>query len=147
MLFCRTEVRELQIHNKGLFLLEPVNKGKIIGILAKDCGIMTESEYQREQANDNRIIIMTAVRWAGSYFLYGDSMWNEDFINHSENPSMLYHCGICLATRDLMPGDELTVNYKFFLAENDFYAFLIVKRVKRWMAFQAEMHLFSLQEN
>lgn len=131
MLFYMTQVKNSGIHKKGLFLLEPVKKGEIIGILTKDCGIMTESDYQREQAKGNKVIIMTAVRLAGRYFLYGDSIGNEEYINHSENPSMLYHCGICTAIRDLSPGDELTVNYRFFLAENDVHAFFDCKTGKK----------------
>jgi len=123
-MFYKTEVRNSGIHNKGLFILEPVKKGEIIGIMTVNCGIMTESEYQEEQEKGNEIIIMTGVRWAGKYFLYGNSICNEDYINHSEDPNMLYHCGICVALRDLYPGDELTINYKFLLAENDVYSFI-----------------------
>lgn len=84
---------------------------------------MTETEYQSEQAKDNKIISMTAVRLLGRNFVYGDSIENEEYINHSETPNLLYHCGVCLATRDIAPGEELTVNYKYFLAEHDVCAF------------------------
>jgi hypothetical protein len=66
---------------------------------------------------------MTAVRLLGRSFLYGDTIGNEEYINHSETPNLLYHCGICLATRNIAPGEELTLNYKYFLAEKDLYAF------------------------
>lgn len=36
---------------------------------------------------------------------------------------MLYHCGISLAARDIAASEELTVNYKYFLAEQDVCAF------------------------
>jgi SET domain-containing protein len=123
MIFFKTEVRESGTHGEGLFLLEPVKKGEIIGILTHGCGIMTEDEYQRQQAENNKIIIMTAVRWVGKYFLYGDAIGSEEFINHSSDPTMLYHCGVCFATRDLLPGDELTADYGYFLAEKDVFAF------------------------
>jgi SET domain-containing protein len=123
MIFFKTEVRESGTHGKGLFLLEPVKKGEIIGILTHGCGIMTEDEYQKQQAENNEIIIMTAVRWVGKYFLYGDVIGSEEFINHSSDPTMLYHCGVCFATRDLVQGDELTADYEYFLAEKDVFAF------------------------
>ena len=123
MIFFKTEVKDTGTYGRGLFLLEPVTKGQIIGILTMDCGVMTEDEYQSEQAANNEIIVMTAVRWIGRYFLYGDKIGSEEFINHSENPTMLYHCGICFATRDLIAGEELTADYKYFLAEKDVFAF------------------------
>ena len=36
---------------------------------------------------------------------------------------MLYHCGLFIAKQDIKPGDELTVNYQYFLAENGVYSF------------------------
>lgn len=123
MIFFKTEVKDTGTYGQGLFLLEHVKKGEIIGILTMDCGVMTEDEYQREQAVNNEIIVMTAVRWIGRYFLYGDKIGSEEYINHSKNPTMLYHCGICFATRDLFAGDELTADYKYFLAEKDVFAF------------------------
>jgi hypothetical protein len=122
MLYVKTEVRESEVHNLGLFLLEPVKKGTVI-LIANSNGIMTETEYQSEQAKDNMLISMTAVRLLGRHFIYGDSIGNEEYMNHSETPNMLYHCGICLAARDIAPGEELTVNYKYFLAEQDVFAF------------------------
>jgi len=122
MLYVKTEIRESRVHNLGLFLLEPVKKGTVI-LIANSSGIMTETDYQSEQAKDNKLISMTAVRLLGRHFIYGDSIGNEEYINHSETPNMLYHCGIFLAARDIDPGEELTVNYKYFLAEQDVCAF------------------------
>ena len=122
MLYVKTEVRESKLHNLGLYLMEPVKKGTVI-LIANSSGIITEIEYQSEQAKDNKLISMTAVRLLGRSFIYGDSIGNEEYINHSETPNMLYHCGICLAARDIAPGEELTVDYKYFLAEQDVYAF------------------------
>ncbi len=122
MLLVKTAVQESKLHNLGLYALEPVTKGQII-MLAECTGVMTETEYQAEQAKENKVIIMTAVRLLGKIFIYGDTIGNEEYINHSETPNLLYHCGICLATRDIAPGEELTLNYKYFLAEKDVYAF------------------------
>jgi hypothetical protein len=36
---------------------------------------------------------------------------------------MLYHCGIVFAKTDIAIGEELTVDYKYFLATNDVHAF------------------------
>jgi hypothetical protein len=66
---------------------------------------------------------MTAVRYVGKHYIYTDYIEDEDYMNHSENPTVLYHCGICFATKDLNLGDELTVNYRYYLAVNDVHRF------------------------
>ena len=123
IIFIKTEIKKT-ITGKGLFSLEFVKKGSLIANFAQDAkGIITEEEYQLEQKKGNQLIIMSAIRWVDKYFLYGDYIGSEEYINHSYEPSMLYHCGICIAARDMKPGDELTVNYQYFLAENDLSSF------------------------
>ena len=55
----------------------------------------------------------------------------EAFINHSTDPSLLYHCGISFARRNLEPGDELTIDYSLFLAEEDVEGFRDSAKVRR----------------
>jgi len=31
---------------------------------------------------------------------------------------MVYHCGLCFAARDLNAGEELTVDYRYFMSED-----------------------------
>lgn len=123
MLLIETEVKNSSISGRGLFSRQSVKKGEVVAILTHSCPTMSERQYQNEQEKGNEVIIMTAVRWVGDLFAYGDSIGPEEFINHSFDPSMLYHAGICFATRDIAPGDELTADYRFFLAENDVYRF------------------------
>ncbi|MBN2531384.1 MAG: SET domain-containing protein [Spirochaetales bacterium] len=125
MLYIKTEIRESLIPGagEGLFSLEPVKKGRIIANLALSSRVMTEEEYQEEQRKGNKSVIQTAVRWVGNYFLYTDTIGNADYINHSSPATLLYHCGICFAREDIKAGDELTVDYRYFLAENDVYSF------------------------
>ncbi len=40
-------------------------------------------------------------------------------MNHSEKPNLLYHCGILFALRNIRAGEELTVDYRYFLSPND----------------------------
>ncbi len=119
MLYVKTEIKNSDVNGKGLFLLENVKIGQIIALFAENSKYITEEEYQEEQRNNNEIIIMSGVRYVGKYFLYTEEIGNEEYINHSSNPTVLYHCGICFAKRDLKIGDELTVDYKYFLATND----------------------------
>ena len=125
MMFIKTEIQETVTGTgKGLFSLEFVKKGSLIANFYEGEGeIMTEKEYQLEQKKGNQLIIMSAIRWVDKYFFSSDSIGPEEYINHSYEPNMLYHCGICLAKHNIKPGDELTVNYQYFLAENDVDSF------------------------
>jgi SET domain-containing protein len=119
MLFYQAEVRESPVAGRGLFSKEPIPKGAVVGFLARQAPLMTEDEYQDAQHRGEQVIIMSAVRLAGKYFIYGSEISDEEYINHSSDPSLLYHCGIAFAKRDIAAGDELTVDYKYFLAQND----------------------------
>lgn len=121
MLLVKTEVRESRLHEKGLYSLQPIKKGTIVMIPSGS--LISEAEYQWEQAKDNKTVIMSAVRLLGRYFICADSIGNEEYLNHSSNPNLIYHCGIAIAARDIAACEELTVNYKYFLAEGDFCAF------------------------
>ena len=107
------------IAGRGLFASAPIKKRTVIAILCYMAPMMTVDDYQREQRNGNKLIEMTAIRWVGDHFLYGDEITETEFINHSFEPNMLYHLGICFALRDIVSGEELTVDYRHFLAEND----------------------------
>jgi hypothetical protein len=123
MLFYKVEVRPSPIAGRGLFSKEAISKGAIIGLLAHATPIMTEEEYQEAQRHGEQLIILSAVRLAGKYFIYGEQITDEEYINHSADPTMLYHCGIAFARKDVAVGDELTVDYKYFLARDDVGAF------------------------
>ncbi len=132
MLYVKAEVKNSNIHGKGLFLLEPVKKGQIMILLAHNSKLMTEEKYQEEQRKNNKIITMSALRYVGKYFLYDEEIESEDYINHSSNPTMLYHCGICFAKHDLKINDELTVDYKYYLALHDVNRFMDT-HTKKWV--------------
>ena len=123
MLLVKTEVNPSSIAEEGLFALEPIKKGAIIAILGYQAKIMTEDEYQMHQRNGNELIVRTAVRWVGDHFLYLDAIGHDEYINHSSNPNMLYHCGVCFALRDIQRGEEMTADYRYFLARQDVHAF------------------------
>jgi SET domain-containing protein len=128
MLTIKCKVMKSKLGGKGLFSMEFLPKGKMVGILAQEAMVMSEDKYQKEQKKGNYLVIMTAVRWVGNLFLYGDKITKEEFINHSESPTMLYHLGVCFALRDIQKGEELTVNYNYFLAEEDVNRFESIEK-------------------
>lgn len=123
MLLVKAEARDSAIAGKGLFLEQTVLKGTVVSLHGADAIVLTEQQYQHEQSIGNDLAIRTGIRWVGPYFLVSKSERPEAFINHSKDPSLLYHCGISFARRDLKPGDELTIDYSLFLAEKDVEGF------------------------
>lgn len=130
MLTIKTEVKESTIAGKGIFALQFVPKGTVVSIHGFNAGVLTQSQYQEEQKNNNELVIRSGVRWVGNYFLYDRVDTIESYINHSDDPSLLYHCGISFAKRDLNIGDELTIDYTLFLAEDDVEGFTDVNSGK-----------------
>jgi SET domain-containing protein len=123
MLFVDAEVCESKIAGSGLFLRSPAGKGAIVSIHAVDAQLLTQAEYQEAQRQGNELAIRSGIRWVGRYFLHAKVMPVESYINHSDDPSLLYHCGISFARRNLHAGDELTIDYTTFLAEDDVEGF------------------------
>jgi N-carbamoylputrescine amidase len=123
MLLVDAEVRESNIAGRGLFLRSPVRKGAVVSIHAADAQLLTQAEYQEEQRKGNELAIRSGMRWVGRYFLHAKKMPVESYINHSDEPTLLYHCGVSFARRDLDAGDELTIDYRLLLAEEDVEVF------------------------
>lgn len=123
MIFFRTAIRRSARHDEGLFAEEPIPRGSIFGIFGLHAKLTTEAEYQAEQQRSNYEHVQTGVRWIGEYFMYDDNILPEDYINHSSAPNLIYHCGIGIANRDIGKNEELSVDYRFILAQDDVNAF------------------------
>jgi hypothetical protein len=75
------------------------------------------------------------------------SYQNEDYLNHSQDPNLIYHCGFLFALRNIEVGDELTVNYGYFLAIDDVESFQDIKSGKIITGLSGqEALLFSTRE-
>lgn len=121
------EVRPSSVEGRGLFLLEPVEAGEIMGIcpvFAEDqsdvrYGIVSETEYLRRCKKDP-VFARSGGRLVGDYYGWRNRAdLPEDFINHSDTPNMLFHCGVYFALRRIEPGEELLCDYRFIFPAND----------------------------
>lgn len=118
-------VKKSTVSGSGIFADEDIKKGDVVMIWSIDCNIITETNYNIEQANGNQNMIKTGARFVDGYFLYtSETPRVEDNMNHSFNPNILYHCGICFALRDIECGEELFVNYKYVLSKGDHAGFV-----------------------
>ena len=88
------EVRESTIHGEGLFTLEAIQAGELVGV----CEV--------EPANP-----------PGPHTLWCDSgpvnvLCDLRFTNHSSDPNVVYYDSLrVVALRDIEAGEELTYNY------------------------------------
>ena len=112
--------RKSNIEGNGLFTDEFIKKGKIIMIWFYEAKFLDEATYIRETDNGNQNIIITGARGVGDIFLHtSDDPRYENYINHSDNPNVLYHAGVCYALRDIEKDTELTTDYTYLLSPKD----------------------------
>ena len=113
-------------NQKGLFATEDIPKKSPVFIfsLIKDLKIISEKEFNKSwttktPSKKDLVIRKSGVRYIGDLFLYGKPEHDKKsiYINHSDKPNLLYHCGICFAKKDIKNNDELTVDYRYFDTE------------------------------
>ncbi len=111
------------IEGKGLYAGEPIKKGEIVMVWMAEAFLTKENIYNAEQNAGNKQMIATSARYVGDLFLYtnfGPTCDRyENYINHSFNPNILYHCGVCFALTDIQIDEELTTDYTYLLSENE----------------------------
>ncbi|MEW5723982.1 MAG: SET domain-containing protein [Thermodesulfobacteriota bacterium] len=120
MLLIKATVRTSPIAGLGLFAEEPVPIGSVAAIYSHGLSLIPESEYVARTAAGDEVAIKTACRYIHDIYIIRESgVEDEDYVNHSFTPNMLYHCGICFARREITPGEELTINYQYVLSPRE----------------------------
>ena len=103
---------------KGLFLEEPVNAGRII--TAPDT---IDKTFRIEEVLARPELMHATARWFEDRYTISPDWPDECYINHSFEPSGLWHLGFVFAMHDLPAGTEITVDYRHLLPpgqEEDF---------------------------
>jgi|TARA_R100000781_G_scaffold45500_1_gene30804 hypothetical protein len=130
-----TDIKKSDIAGLGLFAGEDIPKGSVIAIWCPDLdhGTLSLEEYldKRLDNKSEHAFQMTCCRWLDNLFVYGDTVSEDGYINHSFDPSMLYYLGICFARKEIKKGDELTINFEYILTDNDPWAFVDSKTNKK----------------
>lgn len=120
----KLSVQRSKIQGIGLFAAEPIEMGSVVMLWNMDAFLTSEREYNTRQAAGDKLMEATGVRYVNDYFLFTDAKPRyENYINHSFDPNILYHCGVCFALKDIADGDELTVDYTYLLSETDNLSF------------------------
>lgn len=102
---------------KGLFLDEPVARGRIV--VAPDAIPRTWRWDEVRAQPDAQAAMAAAVRWFEDRYTISLDWPDECFVNHSFEPNGLWHLGFIFAARDLAAGEELTVDYRHLLPEGE----------------------------
>jgi hypothetical protein len=106
---------------KGLFLDEPVARGRIV--VAPDAIPRVYAFDEIERMPDAATLLPATVRWFENAYTVTPEWPDECYVNHAFEPSGLWHLGFIFAARDLAEGTEMTVDYRHLLApgqEEDF---------------------------
>ena len=121
MLLVQSSVRPSCIAGMGLFVDQPVSKGSVVAIFTHGLCLINEEEYNSRTLAGDQTVIRTGCRFVDETYICRETeeLEPEDYVNHSFSANLLYHCGICFALRDLIPDEELTVNYQYLLSEDE----------------------------
>lgn len=125
MILFKTRIGESPIAQKGLFAAEAIPRKSVVFVFPalKNVHFISETEFNKAWTNPNPakrdvLIQKSGVRYIGKTFLYCSAGEKETlFFNHSDNPNILYHCGIGFAKKNIKNGEELTIDYRYFDTE------------------------------
>lgn len=117
----RVDASRIPGAGKGLFLDEPVARGRLITAPDDIRSVYRWDDVQKMP--DAAQLLPATVRWFEDRYTITPEWPDECYINHSFEPCGLWHLGFVFALDDLPPGTEVTVDYRHLLApgqEEDF---------------------------
>ncbi len=121
-----TYIKKIEGKGRGLFTNEFIKKGTIIfNFINNRTKIISYKKYKSLVEKNDQNAIRTGCRIGKNKFVINisDEENKCEFINHSFNPSMIYYMGLLIASRDIKKGEELTMDYTYVVAEDDFECF------------------------
>lgn len=98
---------------KGLFADEAIRKGAVI-IAPDNVHTVWPENKLRDYAPDS-VEVESSVRWFEGYFSLTPEWSDECYVNHSFTPNAQWHLGFIFALRELSPGEEITMDYRYVI--------------------------------
>lgn len=123
-------IQPSEIEGYGLFTRKEIKKKSILAI--PDKGLFTNNFDSIKEKQ-------TAIRYCLEFFQYGSELTLEDYLNHSDNPNCIYHCGILFALKNIHSNEELTIDYSLLLPENNNIDY--VKKISKEESFKTELKI------
>ena len=100
---------------KGLFIEEDVLHGAVI--VAPDAIPRTFRWDEIIARPDREALMPSAIRWFEDQFTVTPDWPDECYLNHSFEPTGIWHLGFVFAGANLAAGTEITVDYRHLLGE------------------------------
>ena len=107
---------------KGLFLEQDVLAGQIV--TAPDAIERTYRYDELTATPELSAQLYASARWFEDRYTVSPDWPDECYINHSFEPTGLWHLGFVFATGDLPAGTEITVDYRHLLPPGEEEAFV-----------------------
>ena len=109
-------------HGKGVFITEAVARGRVL--VAPDAINKVYSEKERLALQPGSAEDDACVRWFENWHTVSTDWPDDCYVNHSFKPSGLWHLGFVFALRDMQAGEEITVDYRYLVNNNEKMPFL-----------------------
>ena len=106
---------------KGLFADEPIAKGRVMIAPDNIHTVWPESKLRTFAADS--IEVESSVRWFEDQFSLTPEWSDECYVNHSFTPNALWHLGFIFALRDIAPGEELLMDYRYVIGSGEVMPF------------------------
>ena len=117
----RVEPSKIPEAGKGLFLAEPVQRGRVI--VAPDNIHTVWPEARLRQYAPDSIEVESSVRWFEDWYSLTPEWSDECYINHAFEPTALWHLGFVFAAADLPAGTEVTMDYQLVIGSGEVMPF------------------------
>lgn len=118
----RVDASRIPLAGKGLFLAEAVERGRVI--IAPDNIHTVWPEAKLRQYPVDSIEAESSVRWFEDWYSLTPEWSDECYVNHSFEPTALWHLGFIFAGADLPAGTEVTVDYQLVIGSGERMPFL-----------------------
>lgn len=96
----------------GLFVAHAVAAGRV---LIAPSHIQNTVSLTELVSQPNHPDADSSIRWFEDHCTVSPDWPDECYVNHSFSPTGLWHLGFVFAMRDLVAGEEITVDYRFLL--------------------------------
>lgn len=113
----RIEPSRIPGAGKGLFLDEPVARGRVI--VAPDSIHTVWPESKLRQFPADSIEVESSVRWFEDQYSLTPEWSDECYVNHSFTPTALWHLGFIFALADLPADSEVTMDYRYVIGDGE----------------------------
>jgi len=117
----RVEASRIPMAGKGLFLAEAVARGRVI--IAPDNIHTVWPEARLRKFPADSIEAESSVRWFEDWYSLTPEWSDECYVNHSFEPTALWHLGFIFAGADLPAGSEITVDYRLVIGSGEVMPF------------------------